>query len=154
MPNARIVLAQGVIDGANTTFGTGVPFVPGSTAYILNGRIHNQALPRGPDNDYGFVELDPDGGTIKVDNPPLLDDVVQIFFWDRLVTPAPPITNLTGVVRTKQRLEGVAREDVPERLTGQVRSSTLQGTVRTDSPTRLSGVVRTQRIIGTIKEDC
>ena len=42
MPNTRIVVAQGAIDGANTIFATGEPYVPGSTAYILNGRIHNQ----------------------------------------------------------------------------------------------------------------
>jgi len=131
MANARIVLAQGVIDGVNRTFGTGVPFVPGSTAYILNGRIHNRALARGPDNDYGYIELDPNGGTIQVDIPPDIDDVVQIFFWDRLVTPPPPITVLTGTLPTgaggsgigggRQTLTGVIREPVPARLAGVVR---------------------------------
>jgi hypothetical protein len=154
MPNARIVLAQGAIDGVNTVFGCGQPYVAGSTAYILNGRIHNQTAARGPDNDYGFVELDPDGGTIQVDNPPVDGDVVQIFFWDRLVTPAPPITSLTGVVKTKQHLEGVAREDQPERLSGVVSAQRLVGSVRAPVSERLAGVVRTQRIIGTVKEDC
>ena len=118
MPNARIVLAQGSIDGANTVFGTGVPYVPGSTAYILNGRIHNQQLARGPENDYGFVELDPNGGTIQVDNPPLVDDVVQIFFWDRLVAPAPVVQQLTGVVSKVKRLQGVVQPIVPKRIVG------------------------------------
>jgi hypothetical protein len=154
MANARIVLAQGAIDGVNTVFSTGVPYVPGSTAYILNGRIHNQALQRGPDNDYGYIELSPDSGTIQVDNPPLHCDVVQIFFWDRRVTPPPPITQLTGVVHTKQQLEGIAREDQPERLSGIVQSRRLSGVIREPVPTRLSGVVRTQRIVGTIKERC
>lgn len=99
MANVRIVLAQGAVDGSNTIFATGVPYVPGTTAYILNGRIHSLTLARGVDNPYGYVELDPEGGTIQVDNPPEIDDVVQIFFWDRRVLPAPPVTRLTGTLR-------------------------------------------------------
>ena len=154
MANARIVVAQGTIDGINTVFATGTPYVPGSAAYILNGRIHNQALQRGPDNDYGFVELSPDSGTIKVDNPPTSGDVVQIFFWDRLVTPAPLVQSLTGVVNTQTPLQGVAREPEVTKLTGVVRSGALTGAVREPDVQRLAGVVRGQRIIGTIKERC
>jgi hypothetical protein len=154
MANARIVLAQGVIDGVNTVFATGVPYVPRSTAYVLNGRIHSLSLPRGPDNPFGYIELSPDSGTIQVDNPPDVDDVVQIFFWDRVVTPPPPITQLAGVVNAKGRLTGVAREDKPARLAGLVRSPRLVGVAREPEPMRLAGVVRSKRIVGTIKEDC
>jgi hypothetical protein len=154
MPNTRIVIARGAIDGVNTVFTTGTPYVPGSAAYILNGRIHNQALPRGPDNDYGFVELSPDSGTIQVDNPPVSGDVVQIFFWDRLVTPAPPVQSLTGVVNTKTPLQGVAREPEVTKLTGVVRSGALTGAVRNDQPERLAGVIRSQRIVGVVKQRC
>lgn len=130
MPNARIVLAQGLINGVNKVFATGVPYVAGSTAYILNGRVHNQHLLRGPDNDYGFIELDPDSGTIQVDNPPVDGDVVQIFFWDRVVSPPGPITRLTGTISLPAtagglgappqsgRLTGVLREVLPMRLVG------------------------------------
>lgn len=118
--NARIVLAQGLIDGANTVFRTGVPYVPGSTAYILNGRIHSLQAARGPENPYGYTESSPDSGEITVDEPPLDGDVVQIFFWDRLVVPVPAVTRLSGVIR-ETRLRGVVREPVVERLVGIIR---------------------------------
>jgi hypothetical protein len=121
MATVRIVLAQGAIDGVNTVFAVGEPYVPGSTAYVLNGRIHSRSVPRGPDNDFGYVELSPDAGTIQVDVPPLDGDVVQIFYWSRVVPPAPPIERLAGVVRESERLQGVVREVVPERLVGIVR---------------------------------
>jgi hypothetical protein len=151
MANARIVLAQGLINGSNKVFSTGVPYVPGSTAYILNGRIHNRA---GIDSDYGFSETNPDAGEITVDIAPLTDDVVQIFFWDRLVQPAPPITQLTGVVQTSTSLTGVARDPEVTRLSGVVRSNALTGVARDATTDRLAGVVRSQRIIGTIKDRC
>lgn len=148
------MLAQGSVDGINRVFATGEPYVPGSTAYILNGRIHNRALPRGPDNDYGYIELDPASGTIQVDNPPRIDDVVQIFFWSRKVLPAPAVDRIVGVVSTPQRVQGVIREQVPTRLVGVVRRSVIQGVVREPAPDRLVGQVTTQRIIGVIKEKC
>lgn len=154
MPNARIVLAQGAIDGANVVFATGEPYVPGSAQYILNGRIHNQRLARGPDNDFGFVELDPDSGTIQVDNPPAIDDVVQIFFWDRKVQPAPLIERLSGTVVAKAPAQGVVREPAVERLSGVVDGRRVAGVVRAPQVQRLSGVVREQRIQGVIKEKC
>ena len=162
--NARIVLAQGLIDGVNRVFQTGVPYVPGSTAYILNGRIHSLRLARGPENDYGYLETNPATGEITVDVPPDIDDVVQIFFWDWLVAPPPPITSLTGTIPTgaagsstgggRQTLTGVIREPVPARLAGVVQSSRLSGVVRDPAAGRLAGVVRSQRIVGTIKERC
>ena len=151
MSNTRIVLAQGLINGVNKIFSTGVPYVPGSTAYILNGRIHNRL---GIDSDYGFAETNPDSGEITVDVAPLTDDVVQIFFWDRLVTPTPPISHLTGVVKAGPDLTGVARDPVVTRLSGVVRSNALTGTARDASPERLAGVVRSQRIVGIVKEKC
>lgn len=154
MANVRIVLAQGAIDGVNRVFATGEPYVPGSTAYILNGRIHNRSLPRGPDNDYGYIELDPAAGTIEVDNPPLTDDVVQIFFWSRKVVPAPAVDRIVGVVAAPQHVQGVIREQVPARLVGVVRGRAIAGVLREPSADRLVGQVTTQRIIGVIKEKC
>jgi hypothetical protein len=154
MANVRIVLAQGLINGVNKVFATGEPYVPGTTAYILNGRIHNKALARGPENDYGYIELDPDAGTIEVDNAPLVDDVVQIFYWSRVVVPAPPIDRLTGVVHVGARMQGVVREVTPERLSGVVRSQDVKGVVREPTTERLVGTVGTKRIVGVIKEKC
>jgi hypothetical protein len=160
MANARILLMHGLIDGVNKVFSTGVPYVPLSTAYILNGRIHNRL---GSDSDYGYVESNPDSGEITVDIAPMTDDVVQLFFWDRLVTPPPPITVLVGTIPTGpgggtsssgQPLQGVIRDPAVTRLSGVVSSNKLTGVVRSAEPGRLSGVVRGQRIIGTIKERC
>lgn len=123
MPNPRLVLAQGLIDGSNRVFYTGTPYVPGSTAYILNGRIHSRSLPRGPENDYGYEETAPDAGVITVDVAPLTDDVVQIYFMDRLVTPAPPVQNVSAQTITGRSLRGVVQQqpDAAQRITGIVR---------------------------------
>lgn len=152
MPNTRIVVAQGTIDGVNTIFATGTPYVPGSTAYILNGRIHNQKT---LDSPFGYVELDPDLGTIQVANPPLLNDVVQIFFWDRIVTPPPPIQQLTGtVVAGATPIQGVVAEAMPTRLTGVVGPRTLQGVIRPERPEQIVGEVSTGQIRGIVREKC
>lgn len=154
MPNARIVLAFGAINGSNRVFSAGEPYVPGSVAYILNGRIHNQKLARGVDNDYGFIELDANAGTIEVDNAPLTDDVVQLFFWDRRVQPQPTVTRMSGVVSTKQHTEGIVREPRPERLVGTVSPKQIQGVIRQPEPERLVGSVGTKRVTGVIREKC
>lgn len=110
MPIARIVLASGAIDGTNTVFSTGgFPYVPGSTAYILNGRIHSQSIAGGADYDYGFTESNPGAGEITVDNAPLVGDVVQIFFWD--TAPYVEIVGtLTAHIKPEQRLVGKIEE--------------------------------------------
>jgi hypothetical protein len=156
MPNVRIVVAQGAIDGVNTTFSTGVPYVPGSTAYILNGRIHNKALSGNADYGYGYVELDPDAGTIQVENPPLPGDLVQIFFWDRVVLPAPPVGQITGTVATGPGapIQGTVRTVQPTRLVGVVGPRTLQGVVRPERPEQLIGTVGTNKIVGIVREKC
>lgn len=158
MPNTRIVVARGAVDGVNVVFGVGEPYVPGSTAYVLNGRVHNQALARGPENDYGYVELDPGVGTIQVDNPLVDGDVVQIFYWDRKVAPAPPVQSITGVVGIgvagQQRAQGVVADVVPQRLSGVVSTAGPQGVVRDARPGRLVGQVTSQRIVGVVKDRC
>lgn len=99
MGTSRIVVAQGVIDGVNRVFATGQPYVPQSTAYILNGRLHSYALTRGPGNWFGYGESNPDGGQITVDQAPLPGDVVQLFFTDRQPVVAPTVTRLTGTLQ-------------------------------------------------------
>jgi hypothetical protein len=151
MANARIVLAQGLIDGVNRVFSAGEPYVAGSVAFILNGRIHNQAS---IDSDYGFIELSPDAGTIQVTNAPLVGDVVQIFYWSRRILPPPEVTRLTGNVDQSTRVAGVVRPVAPERLSGVVRAEAAKGVVRTPSKDRLAGVVRVARVTGVIREKC
>ncbi len=154
MPNARIVLAQGVIDGVNCVFACGEPYVSGSVAYILNGRIHSAKSARGPENDFGFVELSPDAGTIQVDNAPVAGDVVQLFFWDRKVQPVPSVTHMAGILGADQKTTGVLREPTPERLIGVARRQTVQGVMRDITTERISGVVTTTRVVGTIRTRC
>jgi hypothetical protein len=154
MANVRIVLAQGAIDGSNRVFATGEPYVPGSTAYILNGRIHNLKAVRGPENDYGYIELSADAGTIEVDIPPLPDDVVQIFFWSRVVIPPPAIERLTGVIGAREQVQGVIREPTKERLVGVVRKPGIVGIIRAPNEERLVGQAGVVRMTGVIREKC
>jgi len=154
MPIAKIVVAQGPIDGINTIFATGEPYVAGQTAYILNGRIHNQRLARGSDNDFGFVELSPDSGTIQVDVPPILGDVVQIFYWSRVLplVQAVALQRITAQVQSSTRLTGTVRVPAPAgRVTGAVAAKRLTGTVRTSQPQRIAGVVGVKKIVGVIR---
>ena len=151
MANARIVLAQGLVDGSNRVFATGEPYVAGSTAYILNGRIHNR-LSVG--SDFGFIELDPDAGTIQVDVAPVVDDVVQIFYWSRKVAPPPAITRLAGVVDEPNHAEGVVREPRVDRLSGVITAKRPTGVIRERASERLTGQVSSQRVTGVVKEKC
>lgn len=154
MAYARIVLAQGLIDGVNTVFTTSEPYVAGSTAYIYNGRIHSSTLARGPDNAFGYIELDPDAGSIQVDIPPEEGDVVQIFYWSRRVLPAPIVERLAGTVIVTTRVQGIVRTPMSLRLTGSIRTDGMKGAIRDLSSDHLAGVVKTDQIIGVLKETC
>jgi len=112
MPNARIVTAGGAIDGVNVKFYTPVPYVPGSTAYILNGRIHR------PDFDDGYVESNPGVGEITVNEAPLDGDVVQIFFTDTAPSIASPLEKISATLSTTTRLTGTLSQAKPVKITG------------------------------------
>jgi hypothetical protein len=117
MPIAKIVLAGGLIDGSNTVFSTPEPYVPGSTAYILNGRIHSLSL----SDSFGYSESDPALGQITVDEAPLVDDVVQIFYWSPVVAPLPTAAGATGIVTVRTRLVGVVGPPAVPSITGIIR---------------------------------
>lgn len=72
MQKALIVTATGPINGTNTIFQTGAPYLPGSTVVFLNGR----AL-RG-DWDNGWIELGSD--KIQMKEAPVLGDSIQVYF--------------------------------------------------------------------------
>jgi hypothetical protein len=112
VPNTHIVLARGAVDGTNVKFYTDEPYVPGSTAYILNGRVYSQFVPRGSSNPFGYIESNPDAGEIQVDFAPTGGSVVQILFWDRAPTVAPPVQKTAAVVEVRRELVGVISSDL------------------------------------------
>lgn len=118
MPNTHVVPAQGPVDGTNVRFYVPEPYVPGSTAYILNGKIYSQFAARGGFNPFGFVESDPDTGEIQVDFAPSIGSVVQILYWDRKPTVQAPIEALVGVPDEVDELIGVVSEQRPELIVG------------------------------------
>lgn len=120
MPNTHLVVAQGLIDGVNRVFLAGMPYVPRSTAYVLNGRIHSQDT---VGSGTGYVESNPDLGEITVDVAPLEGDVVLIYFEDRLVAPAPEVQAIVGVVSTPV-IRGVVQTPAPNQITGIVKGKT------------------------------
>lgn len=153
MPNARIVTAYGAIDGVNVKFYTGVPYVPGSTVYILNGRTHR------PDYDDGHIESNAGTGEITVKEPPLDGDVVQIFFTDTAPTQSSPVEKLNGSLQSQPtRLTGNLRPAKPVVIQGNISASStpgrLQGTLRPSAPTRVTGVIKGGRLVGRLKEKC
>jgi len=153
MPNAKIVTAYGAIDGVNVKFFTGVPYVPGSTVYILNGRTHRA------DYDDGHVESNAGVGEITVKEAPLDGDVVQIFFTDTAPTPSSPIEKLNGELRsTPTRIGGSLRPARPVVIQGNLSAASvpgrLQGTLRTPDPARMKGVIKGGRLVGRLKEKC
>jgi len=112
MPNTRIVTAGGAIDGVNVKFYTPVPYVPGSTAYILNGRTRRAEL------DDGYLETNPGTGEITVSEAPLSGDVVQIFFTDTAPSVSSPLEKISATLSTTTRLTGTLSEVKPLRITG------------------------------------
>jgi hypothetical protein len=109
MPNAQVRLAIGPIDGTNVVFYTPVPYVPSSTAYIINGRTYSSLAPRGSFNPYGYFESNPDVGQITLDFPPQPGDVVQILFSDRQPSPTPPQVQISGSVSVNSGIVGTVR---------------------------------------------
>ena len=164
MANTRITIATGAIDGANVKFYAPVAYVPGSTAYILNGRVHNLLLSRGVDNDYGYLETNPDTGEITVDVPPAVDDVVQIFFTDRAPAPTPILTHLTGSLHPvagpegstgNRALIGTLRKPDVVTVTGVIAGTKrLAGVLSKPATGQLTGVVQANRLIGRLREKC
>jgi hypothetical protein len=123
MSNTRIVPAVGDIDGINVVFYVSEPYVPGSTAYILNGKIYSQYAARGGFNLFGFFESDPDAGQITVDFAPSIGSTVQILYWDRKPTVPPLIEQLVGTIDTVQILYWDRKPTVPpliEQLVGTI----------------------------------
>lgn len=118
MPNTRIVLARGAADGVNVLFYTPEPYVPGSVAYILNGKVYSQFVPRGPSNPFGFVESRPDFGEVQVDFAPHVGDVVQLLFWDRRPTLTASIQDVAVVVETQRSMIGVVADKEVDQITG------------------------------------
>lgn len=149
MPNARIALARGLVDGVNTKFYAPVPYVPRSTAYILNGRFHAYG-----NASFGvtYSESDPDSGEITVDVAPEPGDVVQIFFSDRYVQPETPVIKAT-VSSGSPRIAGSLRAPAADKITGAPQPR-LVGTIRGTKTSRLAGTPRAARIRGVIKETC
>ena len=117
MPNTRIVTAGGAIDGVNVKFYTPVPYVPGSTTYILNGRT------RRADLDDGYTESSPGTGEITVSEAPLPGDVVQIFFTDTAPSVSSPIEKLSAAVSVKTQLTGTLKIVEPTKIIGILRCS-------------------------------
>ncbi len=149
MPNSKIVAAIGNVDGMNTTFSAGEPYMPGYTRYILNGRIH-----AAHSDDYDFTESNPDTGEITVAVPPADGDVVQLFIIDRRPTVISEVQQLTGTVRTTGRLQGALRPASVPRLQGTLAAKKLTGALRSPTPARLQGTTQRSRLVGQLKKVC
>lgn len=80
----------GTVDGVNTTFTASTAFVDGSEVLFVRG------LPRRKDWDDGWVVVDASLGTIQLNEPPELDDDVQML-WLEVVpdTPGEEITEIS-----------------------------------------------------------
>jgi hypothetical protein len=75
-------------------------YTPGSTAVFLNGQLKRPSSTGILD---GWVETSPILGTVTLDEAPLTDDVVQVFYLD--TNPSPII-----VVQTVEGLEAEIRD--------------------------------------------
>lgn len=150
MPNARIVTAYGAIDGVNVKFYVGVPYVPGSTIYILNGRLHR------PDYDDGHVESNPGIGEITAKEAPVDGDVVQVFFTDTAPTAASPIQSMGAMLKAApEKLTSTLRPVKPTTLQGTVSTvDKMKGTLRVPGAAKVVSVVKVGRIVARLKEVC
>lgn len=141
MPNTRLVVAQGLINGLNRVFLTGEPYVSGSTAYILNGRIHSQGT---LDSRFGYVESNSDTGEITVNEAPVDGDVVLIYFQDRRVAPVPKVQTIIGVTASSMPILGVVQSPAPTPILGVAQdpaSTPILGVVQLPKPSSITGIV-------------
>lgn len=101
-------VASGPIDGVNQVFTVSVGYAVGSTAVFLNGQLKRV------DFADGWVESNPAGGEVTLDQAPLVGDVVQMFFLD--MSPALPgeeVTPLFGIIDEIDELSGQLLEVCP-----------------------------------------
>lgn len=110
MAYPRYEVPAGVIDGVNTVFTTLSSYVPGSTAYFLNGQLKR------PDYDDGWVETSPAGGVFTVKEAPEVDDVVQLFYLDSTISlvSVEEVCDIMGIlVEEDDAIEGQVEDESP-----------------------------------------
>lgn len=110
MPVPRFEVPSGVIDGANTTFITSVPYKAGSTAVFVNGILLRADLVD------GWAETDPDSGIFDMTEVPVSfgvsPDVIQVFFIDTSPQlPEEVVTGITGTLESEGLLIGAMSPD-------------------------------------------
>lgn len=98
----RFEVASGSVDGVNTTFRVSVPYVPGSLALFVNGKLYRQ------DWDDGWIETNPATGTFDLKEAPLAGDVIQVFFTDTgLGATEEELCTLKGTIRDTDSVKGL-----------------------------------------------
>lgn len=69
-----IEVPVGVIDGVNTIFTTSQPYVAGTASAFVNGLLYRA------DYDDGWLETNPTLGILTLKAPPVVGDVVQVYY--------------------------------------------------------------------------
>ena len=110
----RFEVPTGAVDGVNRVFRTQFPYIAETTAIFINGKMYRREW------DDGWVETDPDTGSLLLNEAPSLGDDVQVFYTDRTLYPkVAEVQLLVGKIQPTQELQGVLRIE-----------STLRATVR------------------------
>lgn len=146
MPRPTFEVASGPVNGTNRTFAVSAAYEPGTTAVFLNGQLKKR------DNADGWVETNPSGGFVVLDQAPSVGDVVQVFFTalDSRKETEEEVTRIFGVLREIGMLGGSVREI--DHVRGKL---VLMDTLHSGmwSLVSLSGSVREQVLRGTLTEE-
>ena len=83
-------VANGTIDGINTSFSTPTPYIQKTLAVFRNGQLLRA------DYSDGWSEADPTVGTFTMDLAPKTGDSIQVFYLDTSTGVTQEVTFLEG----------------------------------------------------------
>lgn len=101
----RFEVAAGYTDGVNTLFQLPTRYLPTSTAMFLNGVLYQ------PQDDDGWLELDPLFGLVQIKMAPKDLDVLQFFYLDAgaISSFEQPFFRIVGCVRVGVKVNGCVK---------------------------------------------
>lgn len=106
-------IPTGAIDGMNTVYTVSMAYTPGTVAVFINGQLKR---PSGVGILDGWVETDPVLGIVTLDEAPLTNDVVQVFYLDTNDSPIILVQTVEGLeaeIRDIDALDAVIEAVLP-----------------------------------------
>lgn len=106
MSSPHFEVPTGAVDGTNVVFTTSVSYQLNSVIVVVNGLSAQRT------SDNGWIETDHVRGIVALKIPPVVGDILQIFFTDTTTAPdAIELTALAGVIEDSDEISASFLDD-------------------------------------------